>query len=132
MRWMNGRAFWLGLTLGVLAAAVASSASASAAAGADLNIAPKRVVFDAAGRSATVYVFNQGAGPATYMLDMVDQVMTPDGRIEPVEQARRNSADAALADRLRSAKPLVTFTPRRVTLAGGQSQAVRKIGRAHV
>lgn len=123
MRWMNGRAIRLGLALGVLAATVATKSSAVV--GADLNIAPKRVVFDAASRTATVYVFNQGAEPATYMLDLVDQVMTPDGRIEPVEEARLNPADAGLAEKLRSAKPLVTFTPRRVTLAGGESQAVR-------
>jgi hypothetical protein len=120
---MTGRALRLGLTLGVLAATVASKSSALV--GADLNIAPKRVVFDAASRSATIYVFNQGAEPATYLLDLVDEVMTPDGRIEPVEEAKLNAADAGLVGKLQSAKPLATFTPHRVTLAGGESQAVR-------
>lgn len=85
--------------------------------GADLNISPKRVVFGPGERSATVYVFNQGDEPASYSVDLVDRVMTPDGQI------------VAAADRpdvtVDSAADLVQYTPRRITLQPRESQAIR-------
>lgn len=85
--------------------------------GADLNISPKRVVFGPGERSATVYVFNQGDQPATYTVEMVDRVMTSDGRIV--------SADEEPDAKLESARELVQYTPRRVTLQPRASQAIR-------
>lgn len=85
--------------------------------GADLNISPKRVVFGPGERSATVYVFNQGDAPASYSVELVDRVMTPDGQI------------VAAADRpdvtVSSAADLVQYTPRRITLQPRESQAIR-------
>lgn len=98
---------------------------ALAQAGADLNISPKRVVFSPDMRSATVYVFNRGGEPATYNISLTDRVMTPDGQVRAVTDPDVKSAAADVVARFQSAQPLLTFTPRRVTLQPGQSQVVR-------
>ncbi|MDP3869339.1 molecular chaperone [Phenylobacterium sp.] len=113
-----------------LAAALAGAlllwpATASAQVGADLNVSPKRVVFGPAGRSATVYVFNQGDAPATYSVALVDRVMLDSGEIIAIEDAQKNPAKAQAAAGVKSAKALITYTPRRVTLAPKTSQLVR-------
>ena len=97
---------------------------------ADLNVSPKRVVFDAATRTATVFVFNRGDAAASYAVDVVERAMLPDGRILDVAEADVPGAPADLvraagAVRAASAKPMITFTPRRVTLQPGQSQTIR-------
>ncbi len=89
----------------------------------DLNLSPKRVVFDAAGHAQTVYVFNRGAGPATYRIELVDRVMTPDGRIAAIDSNMKK--DAAAAARVKSAKDFIIYSPRRVTLQPGESQTIR-------
>lgn len=121
----------LGATSAVGAAAdVAPAAAVNAGAiGADLNLSPKRVVFDAATHSATVYVFNQGVTPGVYSVDLVDEVMLPDGRIEKVGDAAGDPAAAPLLARLRSARDLMLVTPRRVSIAPHESQTIRL--RAH-
>ncbi len=86
--------------------------------GADLNISPRRVTFDATQRAASVYVFNQGDAPATYTVELVDRVMSPDGQIRAV-------ADAPDAARSPSAQDLIQYTPRRVTLQPKESQVIR-------
>ncbi len=85
--------------------------------GADLNISPKRVVFGPGERSATVYVFNQGDQPATYSVELVDRVMTADGQIIAAAERPDASVD--------SARDLVQYTPRRITLQPRESQAIR-------
>jgi hypothetical protein len=97
----------------LLAATCATSASAQL--GADLNISPKRVVLDQGERSATVYVFNQGDRPATYRITLVDRQMAPDGDI----------VDAGAAAPARSARSLIEYTPRVITLEPKRSQAIR-------
>jgi P pilus assembly chaperone PapD len=92
---------------------------------ADLNISPKRLVFDAATRSATVFVFNRGTAPGTYSIDLADRYMLPDGQILNASDAGSDPERAAVAARVASALPLVTFSPRRVTLAPGQTQTIR-------
>ncbi|HEX5377838.1 MAG TPA: hypothetical protein VFW47_04660 [Phenylobacterium sp.] len=109
----------------VLAALILSPAVASAQAGADLNVSPKRIVFDANGRSATVFVFNQGDAPATYSVALVDRAMFPDGSIIAVDEAMKDPARSGIAAAVKSARPMVTFTPRRVTLQPRASQVVR-------
>ncbi len=90
--------------------------------GADLNISPKRVVFDPGERSATVYIFNQGDQEATYTVELVDRVMLPNGQI--VAAADHPGAGVA------SATDLIQYTPRRVTLPPRQSQVIRVRARA--
>jgi P pilus assembly chaperone PapD len=108
-----------------VAALAAIPAAASAQVGADLNLSPKRIVFGPNARSATVYVFNQGDAPATYSVALVDRAMLADGAIQPVDEALKDPAKAEVAARVKSAQSMITFTPRRVTLAGKSSQLVR-------
>jgi hypothetical protein len=91
----------------------------------DINISPKRVVFGPDGRGATVYVFNRGTAPATYSIAVIDRAMMPDGRIEAIDDADKNSPDASVAARVKSAKTFVVYTPRRVTLQPNESQTIR-------
>jgi len=85
--------------------------------GADLNISPKRVVFGPGERSATVYVFNQGDQPATYSVELIDRLMTADGQIVAAADHPETTLD--------SARDLVQYTPRRITLQPRESQAIR-------
>src|SRR5712692_8715784 len=98
------------LLLGMQALVLAQSQGS-----ADLNISPKRLVLDASTRTATVYVFNRGTAPATYSIELADRYMLPDGQILAVSQVAADG-DRAVAGKVASALPLLTFTPRRVTL----------------
>jgi hypothetical protein len=91
---------------------------------ADLNISPKRLVFDVTTRTATVYVFNRGTAAATYSVELADRYMLQDGQIRPVTEVTTD-ADRSVASKVASALPLLTFTPRRITLEPGGSQTVR-------
>ena len=82
-------------------------------------------MLDQTSRAGAVYVFNRGAGPATYSVSLDDKVMTPDGRIRTLEEAAGAPDGPATAARARSARSMILFTPHRVTLAGGSSQVVR-------
>jgi len=117
----------LGLAAISMIAATAAGAPSLARAqvGADLSISPRRVTFDEAGRSATVYIFNRGSQAATYSLSLVDRVMTPDGQIRTVAESASAPEGATASARLKSAAALLTFAPRRVTLRPGESQTVR-------
>jgi len=112
---------WLGVKMfRYLLPAVAFLAIANpvfAQVGADLNISPKRVVFGPGERSATVYVFNQGDQPATYSVELIDRVMTADGQIVAAADNPETTLD--------SARDLVQYTPRRITLQPRESQAIR-------
>jgi hypothetical protein len=125
----------MGTALPSMSVAEAAAASASrpsghaatvngSAVGADLNLSPKRVVFDPAKHSATVFVFNQGATSGLYSVELVDEIMRPDGGIEKVADAV-DPSDAAIAARLKSAKDLMLITPHRISLGPGESQTVR-------
>lgn len=98
---------------------LSAAGAASAQVGADLNISPRRVTFDASERAASVYVFNQGDAPATYTVELVDRVMQPDGQIVA-------AADVTMPGRLgTSAAEFIQYTPRRVTLQPRESQVIR-------
>lgn len=95
-----------------------SVGGAMAQTGADLNISPRRVIFSETERAASVYVFNQGETPATYTVELVDRVMSPDGQI-------RAASQAGDAPRSPSAMDYVQYTPRRITLQPKESQVIR-------
>ena len=105
------------------AAAVASAAAASpvvtapAAANPDLLVAPTRVVLENQ-RGGEVILNNIGAEPATYRISLELKRMTPDGQLEEVDPA---SADP----REQAALSMISYAPRRVTLAPDQPQAIR-------
>jgi len=113
----------------VLAVALATlclgRGAAFAQGGADLSLSPKRIVFGAADRAATLYIFNRGTEAATFGLALSDQVMTPDGRIRPAAELSGVPEAADALARLKSAEALVSFSPRRVTLQPGASQTIR-------
>jgi hypothetical protein len=93
--------------------------------GANLNISPKRVTFDRNRRSATVFIFNQGTGPGTFEISLVDRVMLPDGQIVPITDTTNRPDAKAIADRVKSASSILQVSPRRVTLNPGQGQTIR-------
>jgi P pilus assembly chaperone PapD len=116
------------LALALCSAAPVGHAQPTATAttvGANLNITPKRVTFDKARRSATVYVYNQGNAPATVDVALVDRIMLPDGEIVAAEDAAARPGAPAVAAQLKSAKPILQISPRRITLQPGQGQTVR-------
>jgi hypothetical protein len=110
---------------GLLLAQPAAPTVVAPANGANLNISPKRVTFDRAHRSGTIYIFNQGSAPGTFDIALVDRVMLPDGQILPLADALANPDTKAVADRVRSAQNVLQVSPRRVTLNPGQGQTIR-------
>ena len=113
------------LALTSLGADRAAAQGATNGVGANLNISPKRVTFDRADRSATIYVFNQGNAPGTFDVTLVDRVMLPDGQIIPLSDAEGKPEDKPYVDRLKSAQSMLVVTPRRVTLQPGKGQTIR-------
>jgi len=107
------------------AAPPAAPAEPVARVGANLNISPKRLTFDKAGKSATVYIFNQGSTPAAVDIDLIDRVMQPDGQIVAADEAAQKPQTKELADKLQSARPLLLATPRRAVLEPGKGQTIR-------
>jgi hypothetical protein len=81
----------------------------------DLLVAPTRLVLNG-GRSAEVILNNIGDEPATYRISAEFRRMKPDGTLEEV--AEPSSAET-------SARDMLIFAPRRVTLAPHEPQSVR-------
>lgn len=115
-------AFRSGLAALLMLAAVAPT---SAQVGGDINISPKRLVFDGASRATTVFIFNRGTAPASYRIDLIDRAMTEDGQIQAVEELAKNPVNAPLIAKLKSSASMIQYTPRRVTIAPGGTQTVR-------
>lgn len=100
--------------------------AASAAPAANINITPRRVVFDAGKRTEAVYVFNQGSAPVTVDVALVDNVMLSSGEIAPLGEIPLKGSEAqTAASRMRSARDLILATPSRVTLEPGKGKAIR-------
>src|SRR5258706_8368539 len=116
---------WLVVWQVLAALLLVGNAHAAGAGGGDINVSPKRIVFDAAGHAATVYLFNRGDGAATYSISVIDRVMIPDGQILSVDDAKKDASQAAFAAKVTSAKDFIQFTPRRVTLKPNESQTIR-------
>ena len=91
----------------------------------NLNITPKRLVFDRNTRAGTVYIFNQGSQTATFDIALVERVMLPNGIIGAVTELRDDPAAQPVIARLASAQSILVSTPRRVTLAPGRGQTIR-------
>ena len=95
--------------------------AAPAIVGANLNISPKRLVFDAQTHSATVFVFNDGDAAGSYSVELRDEVMLDDGRI-----VGANDPEASgVAGNLTSARSFMVVTPRRITLGPHENQTIR-------
>lgn len=92
--------------------------------GAGLDVSPKRLTLTP-GRSASVYIFNRTGPRTTFDVTLVDRVMLPDGSLVELADTAADPAQRAVADRMRSAKPVLNFTPRRITLEPKSGETVR-------
>ena len=81
----------------------------------DLLVAPTRLVLNG-GRSAEVILNNIGDEPATYRISAEFRRMKPDGTLEEV---------ADPSDSEKSARDMLMYAPRRVTLAPHEPQSIR-------
>lgn len=108
------------------AAGLAAPAISPAAGSANINITPRRVIFDRNKRAEAVYVFNQGNAAAVVDVALVDNVMLASGEIVPVGRAAEKGAEAvAAAATIKSAKPMLLAAPSRLVLAPGQGRTIR-------
>ena len=87
----------------------------------DVNIYPKRVVIDDRNRLASIGLYNRSTSPGDYDIGVGDKLMSPDGRLVDLDTV----TDPAARARVRSAMPLLRWSPHRVSLAGSEAQTVR-------
>jgi len=106
-------------------ASVSASPPAPPLSAASLNINPKRIVLDRTGKSATVYLFNQGDSAGLFDITLVDRVMLPSGQIISAEDARSQPEASESLSRMNSAQAMLVATPRRVRLAPHSGQTIR-------
>jgi hypothetical protein len=103
------------------AAAPAQAPAGSVGGMGDINLYPKRVVISDRERTASIGLYNRAASTGDYDITLTELVMTPEGRLlEPAAMT-----DPALVARLRSALPLLKWSPHRVTLPANEAQMVR-------
>ena len=100
----------------IIALSVCTISFPALAAG-DLLVAPTRVVLDGP-RGTEVFLNNVGTQPATYRISMELKRMLPSGQVEDV-------APDAATDKEKSTLAMISYAPRRVTLAPNQPQAIR-------
>jgi hypothetical protein len=100
----------------ILALSLATIAHPALAAG-DLLVAPTRVVLDGP-RGTEVFLNNVGQQTATYRISMELKRMLPSGQVEDVPPEAANARE-------KSTLSMITYAPRRVTLAPNQPQAIR-------
>ncbi len=98
--------------LPLFAAPVSTPAHASN----DLLVAPTRVVLDDRKRMTEVVLNNIGEKTATYRVSLELKRMTPDGQLVDVDQPAAHEQKAL---------EIISYAPRRVTLAPNQPQAIR-------
>ncbi len=115
----------LALATGGMAGPAVAQSAAAPAASAFLNITPKRLTYDRTHRNGTIFLLNQGTGPVTVDIALIDRVMLPDGQIAPVTEGDQRPEVKAIAADLKSARDLLQVSPRRVILQPGRPQTVR-------
>lgn len=95
-------------------------------AAANINLTPRRVIFDRNKRTEAIYVFNQGSSTVTVNVALVDNAMLPSGEIVPLSRlSERDAAAQATGARVQSAKPFLLAAPSRLTLPPGQGKTIR-------
>ena len=99
--------------------ALFSSVPAGAGVG-DLLVAPTRIVLNGS-RGAEIVLSNIGDDVATYRVSVELRRMKEDGSLEDVAQAN---------DREETARDMILYAPRRVTIAPGEPQTIRISARA--
>lgn len=91
----------------------------------DINLYPRRVIIQGRQRTAQVGLFNRTANEGNYEINITEMAMTPSGQLVPLEQV----TDQAVAQRVRSAKDMIRWSPKRLTLLGSESQTIRLMAR---
>lgn len=99
----------------MLSAPLTTSAHASQGGAGDLLVGPTRVVLDGR-RGAEVILNNIGSEPATYRVSVEFRRMTEDGGLEEVEQPTARDE---------TARDMIVYAPRRITLAPNKPQSIR-------
>ena len=87
----------------------------SISANADMMISPTRVYMDQDNRSATMTLRNDSEGPRTYRLSWEDKRATENGSYTNITKG----------EEWPSAKALIRFSPRQITVGPGENQTVR-------
>jgi P pilus assembly chaperone PapD len=82
----------------------------------NILINPGRVMLNGTARSAELSLVNTGETPITYRIEIFDQRMTDAGGLEVIEEPGPED---------RSAKSMIRYAPRQITLEGGSRQTVR-------
>ena len=100
----------------LIAIAIACCASFSHAQKASLILHPTQLFLSEDERNQSVRVINNGDATGVFEVSWVDYVMKPDGGFE--EWREENPAEWSLQDKVR-------YSPRRVTLAPGESQNIK-------
>lgn len=109
---MKFRTFLAGFAIVVSALSTPSQAGPG-----DLLVAPTRIVINGS-RGTQVLLNNIGNATATYRISLELRRMLPDGSIEEV-------ATTAANEKEKRALEMISYAPRRVTLAPNQPQAIR-------
>src|SRR3954463_8965796 len=102
------------LAAGIFAASVAAPSVANAGVG-DLLVAPTRIVLDGR-KGAEIILNNIGEQPATYRVSVEFRRMTEQGDL--VDVTTPNAGD-------KTAEDMIVYSPRKVTLAPHEPQAIR-------
>ena len=98
----------------LIAAPILPTSPAAAGVG-DLLVAPTRLVLNG-GRGAEVILNNIGDEPATYRISVEFRRMNPDGTLAEVVEP---------SDAEKTARDMIVYAPRRVTLAPNEPQSIR-------
>lgn len=126
MLWLTAAMAGTMVAAPVMAQNAAPAAAAPVSGAADINITPRRVIFEGNKRADAVFVFNQGTAEVTVDVALVDNAMLPSGEIVPLSRiAEKGPEAAASAALVKSAKPLVLAAPSRLTLPPGQGRTIR-------
>lgn len=91
----------------------------------DINLYPRRVTIEGRQRTAQVGLFNRTANEGSYEINITEMAMTPEGQLVPLDQV----ANPELAARVKSAKDMIRWSPKRLTLLGRESQTIRLMAR---
>jgi len=105
--------------LAFLVLALVGSAPAQAGIG-DLLVAPQRIILNGS-RGTEIILTNVGEDVATYRISLEIKRMLPDGTLEEV--AEPSSGET-------SARDMILYAPRRITLPPDQPQSIRLVARA--
>jgi P pilus assembly chaperone PapD len=82
----------------------------------DLVVSPTRVLLEGKTRSAALSLVNRGANTATFRISVINMNMSEDGQYKEVTKPEAGG---------KYAKDLFRYSPRRVVLKPGASQAIR-------